>query len=175
MAAKLMKPAHSTRRRTTRGSTLPVCLLLTGIIGIVALNTLRSATAEIRLGQSVKAAHQAFNLAERGISMTLNRISLHPTDLPTPTDSSKTIGVMQPLTDGHSIYSAIQTLNVDSNCPMFDTGERSHYEIHSTGVAGSSATRIHIQGFYICRESCSTDGCLSVETLPELSYWTHGE
>jgi hypothetical protein len=170
-----MKWSHSTSPRTASGSTLPVCLMLTGIIGVIASHTLRSATTEIRLGQSVIAAEQAFNLAERGISMTLNHISLHPTDLPTPTDSSKTIDVIQPLTAGHSIYSEIQTLNVDSHCPMLDTGERSHYEIHSTGVAGSSATRTHIQGFFVCRESCVTDDCLSVEMLPELSYWTLGE
>ena len=166
--------------RQIRGSALPICLMLSGILGILAVSALRSATAEARLGVSVLAAHQAFNLAQRGSTTALGYAMRQPENLPALQSIPLNISVAQPAIQGHSIETEIAAIGADAECPYLRNDadlnvERQHYEIRSTGRAGKSATRIHVQGFYICHEICSGNGCIGTVTPPVPSYWTWAE
>jgi len=166
--------------RQIRGSALPICLMLSGILGILAVSALRSATAEARLGVSVLAAHQAFSLAQRGSTTALRYAMRQPENLPALQSIPLIIPVAQPASPGHSIETEIAAFGIDADCPYLHDDailnvERQHYEIRSTGRASTSATRIHVQGFYICHEICSGNGCIGTVTPPVPSYWTWAE
>ncbi len=171
---------HRPRNRQMRGSALPICLMLSGILSILAVSALRSATAEARLGVSVLAAHQAFYLAQRGSTTALSYAIRLPENLPAPQSIPLIIPVAQPSIPGHSIETEIAAIGTDAVCPYLSDDavlniERQHYEIRSMGRASTSATRIHIQGFYICHEICSGIGCIGTVTRPVPSYWTWAE
>jgi hypothetical protein len=161
------------RPGTQHGSALAICLMLVAILGILAISALRSATAEARLGTSVMAASQAFSLAQNGVVTALAYAQTHPENL--SVNNPVIVPISQPTTPDHSISTEIVASGSDAQCPMFSHGERQHYEIYSTGVAGPAATRTHVQGFYICRELCTGADCLAAETPVILSYWTIAE
>lgn len=168
-----MKPAFR-KRRGDRGSAMTICLILTGLLGLLAVNALRSATTEARLSLSALRAHQAFTLAERGIAAALRHAEQHPGRLPAPKDKI-TVPATEPTDLGDSLAILITATDSDTQCPEYTTGERRHYEIRSVARAGTGARRTHLQGFYICRELCAGDGCLAAESLPVRSYWTIAE
>jgi hypothetical protein len=144
--------------------------MLVSILGILAVSALRSATAEARLSASVLAASQAFSLAQNGVVTALAYAKSHPENL--SLHNPVIVPVAQPATTDHSITTEIEANGNDPHCPMFSHGERQHYEIYSTGIAGPGATRTHVQGFYICRELCASENCIAEETLATPSYWT---
>ncbi len=144
--------------------------MLTGILSILAVSALRSATAEARLGISVQNFSQAFHLAERGVVTALAFARTQPENL--SLSLPVTIPIAQPTLPGHSIDITIEATGNDDHCPMFTVGQRQHYEIYSTGNAGMDATRTHIQGFYICHEPCTGESCIGTEASPIPSYWT---
>jgi len=137
---------------------------------MLAISALRSATAEARLGASVLASSQAFSHAQRGVMAALHYAGTQPENL--SLDNPVVIPISQPVSAGHSIDIEIVAGGSDAHCPVFTNGERQHYEIYSTGVAGTGAVRTHVQGFYICRELCTGDSCIATESSPVPSYWT---
>jgi Tfp pilus assembly protein PilX len=161
-------------RRSDGGSALPLCLILTGMLGMFAVNALRSATIEARLTLSVLQTHQAFTLAERGITAALRYAGQHTDNLPAAPDR-----LAVPMTGsshaGESLAVSITATHSDTQCPIYATAERQHYEIHSVSSVGAGARRTHVQGFYICRELCDVDDCLAAESTPVPSYWTLAE
>ncbi|MCP4091007.1 MAG: hypothetical protein GY746_14635 [Gammaproteobacteria bacterium] len=161
---------HPRNKRQHQGSTLPICLILTGILNILAINALRSATTEARLGISAQDFSRAFHLAERGVVTALAFARTQPENL--PLSLPVTIPITQPTLPDHSIDITIKATGNDGHCPLFTVGERQHYEIYATGIAGMGATRTHIQGFYICRELCTGENCINAEAAPIPSYWT---
>jgi hypothetical protein len=161
-------------RRGDNGSALPLCLVLTGLLGLFAVNALRSATTEAKLSLSVLRSHEAFALAEQGILAALRYAEQHAANLPAPNDIlpvATTVSVRA----GESLAVSITATHSDAQCPAFVTSERMHFEIRSIGRAGAGARRTHVQGFYICRELCEVDDCLAAESSPVPSYWTLGE
>ena len=161
---------HLIHKQRSRGSALPICLILTGILSILAISALRSATAEARLSRSVLAASQAFSLAERGVITALAFARTQPEKLSLTMPVA--VPVPQPALPGHSIDVEIEAIGKDNHCPTFANSERQHYEVYSTGIAGMSAIRTHVQGFYICRELCAEESCIGTELSPVPSYWT---
>jgi hypothetical protein len=161
---------HLIHKQRSQGSALPICLILTGILSILAISALRSATAEARLSISVLAASQAFSLAERGVITALAFARTQPEKL--SLTMPVVVPVPQPALPGHSIDVEIEASGNDNHCPMFANSERQHYEVYSTGIAGMSAIRTHVQGFYICRELCAEENCIGTELSPVPSYWT---
>lgn len=168
-----MKGVFQSRRRDS-GSALPLCLVLTGMLGVFAVNALRSATIEARLSLSVLQAHQAFTLAERGITAALRYAEQHADSLPAASDRL-TVPTTGATHAGESLAVSITAMHDDTQCPAYSAAERQHYEIHSVGRVGAGARRTHVQGFYICRELCDADDCLAAESSPVPSYWTLGE
>jgi hypothetical protein len=161
---------HRIHKQRSQGSALPICLILTGILSILAISALRSATAEARLSRSVLDASQAFSLAERGVVTALAFARTQPENL--SLSMPVAVPVTQPALPGHSIAVEIEASGIDDHCPMFTNSERQHYEIYSTGMAGMGAIRTHVQGFYICRELCADENCIGAEISPVPSYWT---
>jgi hypothetical protein len=161
---------HRIHKQRSQGSALPICLILTGILSILAISALRSATAEARLSRSVLDASQAFSLAERGVVTALAFARTQPEKLSSTMPVA--VPVTQPALPGHSIAVEIEASGIDDHCPMFTNSERQHYEIYSTGMAGMGAIRTHVQGFYICRELCADENCIGAEISPVPSYWT---
>lgn len=161
---------HLIQQRLYKGSTLPICLILTGIMALLAISALRSATAEARLSISVQNFSQAFYLAERGVATALGFANAQPENL--SLSLPVTVPISQPALPDHSIDVEIEAAGNDSHCPMFTNGQRQHYEIYSTGIAGMGAIRTHIQGFYICRELCTGESCIGTELPPVPGYWT---
>jgi Tfp pilus assembly protein PilX len=144
--------------------------MLVSILGILAVSALRSATAEARLGASVLAASQAFNLAQNGLVTALVYARARPENL--SLINPVVVPVTQPTAPEHSISVTIEASGNDAHCPIFSNGERQHYEIYSTGIAGPGATRTHVRGFYICRELCAGENCVGIENPATPSYWT---
>jgi hypothetical protein len=177
-------------RRGDNGSILPLCLVLTGLLGLFAVNALRSATTEAQLSLSVLHSYEAFALAEQGILAALRYAEQHAANLPEPNDmltiattvSTGAEARAEPRAErrseprsGKSLAVTITATHSDAQCPAFVTSERMHFEIRSVGRAGAGARRTHVQGFYICRELCDVEGCLAAESAPVPSYWTLSE
>ena len=75
--------------------------------------------------------------------------------------------------DLSTVSISIASTAADNACPALAplSAERLHFEIRATAISNLRTQTTHVQGFHICRETCS-DACLGVESAPVKSYWT---
>jgi hypothetical protein len=156
--------------RPARGATLPVALLLLIAATLSALAALRSAASETQLTGTLFAAHRAFALAERGIAAGLDTARTDPARLPT---AAPLVLPSLDIAGMGRVDIVIQPGQVDDLCPALAPlpAERWHYEIRATASDIGSIRTTHVQGFYICRELCTTADCVAAELRPVRSYW----
>lgn len=151
------------------GSVLPTVLMLLSILSLLAVNTLRTATVEAQLTDSLLLAGRAFESAELGIAAGMRFAINNPARLANELPLS--LRVSDPAANNDIEVTLIHTA-VDNYCSEMHEKpvERIHYEIRSE-VALGALRRSHVQGFYICRNICAA-WCTGIETPPVKSYWT---
>ena len=155
--------------QTHNGSVLPAVLVMLTASMVLTTGALRSATTGTSLSGTLTFAHDAFWLAETGISQSMEFARNHAPSL--PASGSITLPPQQDDT-GH-YETAIHATGSDTACPTLAPlpATRFRFEIHATGYAGGNAISRHIQGFFICSSICAEPECLAVETEPEKTYW----
>ncbi len=151
------------------GFALLTCLILALLISLVSAYAMRTAILETRLVFVVMERERLFYAAERGIAQAL----LYATDNALPSEGGSTYPPLLEVGDEFSKEVSILTLQSDTQCPGM-SGTRTHYEITSAAESATGSRRRHLQGFYICRESCFTADCTAIETGPVRSYWSMG-
>lgn len=157
-------------RHNHRGVALPAALVIaaaTAMLATAALCTARSAT---QLAGTVVAAEDAFRLAELGVAAGLRLAKASPALLPTTGETPVT---ELAVAGTGRVSASIAALGSDTLCPALAPlpAIRRHYEIHATGRADRGAAATHVQGFFVCAESCTTAWCEAAEELPTASYW----
>lgn len=162
---------HATANRWhARGATLPATLLLIAAATLTALAAVHSAASETRLTGTVLSASTAFALAELGIAAGMQTALTDPARLP---DSGTLTLPSQTITGMGNVSVSIQPGASDNYCPALAPlpATRRHFEIRATGSADHSVRTTHVQGFYVCRELCTSADCVALELLPVRSYW----
>ncbi len=155
------------------GSAIPTALAILTVLGLLAMNAMRTAALETQLSGSLTAAHSAFGLADYGIGLALRAARLDPAGLPRPGSSNVHQVAHGSLPSLGNYAATIRFRTRDNHCPALSPApaERLHYEISSTGRSGPAVSS-HIQGFSICHEICSTATCIATELPAVASYWT---
>jgi len=153
-----------------RGAALPATLLLIAAASLTAFAALRSAATEARLAGTLRSAATAFALAEQGIATGLEIARTDPALLP---DSNLLTLPTQAIAGMGSVSAFIQPGTRDNHCPALAPlpAVRQHFEITATGTADIGVRTTHVQGFYVCREICTTADCIALELPPIRSYW----
>jgi len=157
-----------------KGFAMPVCLLITVLISLLAVTAYQTALSELRIGAALINARQAYGLAEYAVNSALRYVTVSPATL--PSDSTPlVVPLTQPESTSQQIHAVITTKQQDKICPQYISGIRQHYEILATATSGQAGKRIHRQGFYVCRLHCAISLCPPLESKPVRTYWTIDE
>ena len=156
-----------------RGSILPLALALLSACSLIAISAAQTAGLEFGLSKSLSDADQAFALAQHAADLALHRAGLNPDDLPASSDAAPLRMISPEQKPTGTLQYEVAFVSTDSFCPETApvSGDRLNLAVLSKGTSGS-ATSNQLQGFYICRSSCSGQPCISAEFGPTRSYWT---
>jgi hypothetical protein len=158
----------------TNGFAMPLCLLITVLISLIAVAAHQTALTGARMSSALINSRTAFNLAEYAINNALYLARTSPETLPTDSTPLE-VTLTLPETVSLQVAAVITTTHQDSNCPEFHSGQRLHYEVFATVSFEQTGKRSYRQGFFICRQDCSASICTDYISAPRRSYWTISE
>jgi len=165
-------PPHPTLFFVSRrhGSVLPIMLLITSAMALLAAGIWQTAVLSALLSQSVAATDRAFWSAETGTEVGLAYIDRHLQLLPVSADT--TVDLPNPLTaSDETVRLRVNYIATDSDCEnLAGPAVRHHYELHAHAI-NQLARETHVQGFYLCSETCLEQDCVVAEQPPVRHYW----
>ena len=159
--------------RHSRGIALPVCLLLSGILLLMALSALRNAGDSALLLHTLREQQRAALLAQQILRAAYAAIESEPGLLPTAADALA-VPHSQALSEPYTATTTVHLRGTDDHCPEFTTGTRRHYELVAT-LSSDQQLLSRRLGFAVCFEVCMTAGCVPRLAVPTRSYWSTGE
>jgi hypothetical protein len=157
--------------RKLAGNALLACLIVLGMISMLSMSALRSATVESKLVGSLAAAQLAATLADAAIQRGLQFTRETPEQLPGPAPENTL--TLPSLTDPGTgqFATIIRFLGKEDYCPNLSPApaERLHYEITGIGLTRNARAE-EVQGVAICREICPLNACTGTEQPLQLTY-----
>lgn len=125
-----------------KGIALPICLILLGILTLLAISGMNTSTAELVMAGNEQHRTRALAAAETGIEAAIAAGGFD-SSIPVTT-------VAAPLSDADSYTASIRPRGTTAAPPGYnDTLTAEHYEIESTGASLRNANATVVQGFYL--------------------------